>query len=135
MQFEADRRALIITINSFGTELSKDDRVKLYPTCGRLHPDGLAALARADDYEQVRNIAEYYAVSRLKLNIHRQLNGHLNILNQEYRELFENSGNNPGDKTLEDKFFEYEVLFHSLEIFVKRRVNVNETRHEFCNAG
>ena len=62
LQFEADRRALIITINSFGTELSKDDRVKLYPTCGRLHPDGLAALARADDYEQVRGIAEYYAV-------------------------------------------------------------------------
>ena len=61
-KFEADRRALIITINSFGTELSKDDRVKLYPTCGRLHPDGLAALARADDYEQVRAIAEYYAV-------------------------------------------------------------------------
>jgi V-type H+-transporting ATPase subunit d len=53
---------LIITINSFGTELSKDDRVKLYPTCGRLHPDGLAALARADDFEQVRGIAEYYAV-------------------------------------------------------------------------
>merc|ERR1712200_13293 len=58
LAFEADRRALIITINSFGTELSKDDRVKLYPTCGRLHPDGVAALARADEYEQVRSIAE-----------------------------------------------------------------------------
>jgi hypothetical protein len=29
---------------------------------------------------------------------------------QEYRVLFEESGNNPGDKTLEDKFFEYEVV-------------------------
>lgn len=28
---------------------------------------------------------------------------------QEYKELFDNSGSNPGDKTLEDKFFEYEV--------------------------
>jgi len=28
-----------------------------------LHPDGLAALARADDYEQVKAVAEYYAVS------------------------------------------------------------------------
>ena len=28
---------------------------------------------------------------------------------QEYRILFEESGNNPGDKTLEDKFFEHEV--------------------------
>ena len=28
---------------------------------------------------------------------------------QQYKELFDNSGSNPGDKTLEDKFFEYEV--------------------------
>lgn len=62
LQFEADRRAIIITINSFGTELTKDDRAKLYPRCGKLHPDGLAALARADDYEQVKAVAEYYAV-------------------------------------------------------------------------
>ena len=61
-QFEADRRSFIITINSFGTELTKDDRAKLYPKCGKLYPDGLAALARADDYEQVRAVAEYYAV-------------------------------------------------------------------------
>ena len=62
-QFEADRRAFIITINSFGTELTKDDREKLYPTCGKLYPDGLKALARADDYDQVRSVAEYYWVS------------------------------------------------------------------------
>ena len=62
-QFEADRRAIIITINSFGTELSKDDRSKLYPRCGKLNPDGIAALARADDYEQVKAVAEYYGVS------------------------------------------------------------------------
>lgn len=62
-QFEADRRAFIITINSFGTELTKDDREKLYPTCGKLYPDGLKALARADDYDQVRSVAEYYSVS------------------------------------------------------------------------
>ena len=66
-QFEADRRAFIITINSFGTELSKDDRAKLYPRCGKLHPDGLASLARADDQEQVRAVAEYYAVSYMCL--------------------------------------------------------------------
>lgn len=88
LQFEADRRAIIITINSFGTELSKDDRQKLYPRCGRMNPDGLAALARADDYENVKNVAEYYA---------------------EYAALFDGSGVNPGDKTLEDRFFEHEV--------------------------
>ena len=65
LQFEADRRAFIITINSFGTELTKDDREKLYPTCGKLYPDGLKALARADDYDQVRSVAEYYNVSQM----------------------------------------------------------------------
>lgn len=60
----------------------------MYPRCGKLNPDGLAALARAEDYEQVKAVAEYYA---------------------EYSKLFEGAGNNPGDKTLEDKFFEHEV--------------------------
>lgn len=68
--------------------MSKDDRAKLYPRCGKMNPDGLASLARADDFEQVKAVAEYYA---------------------EYAALFEGSGNNPGDKTLEDKFFEHEV--------------------------
>jgi len=97
--FEADRRAFIITINSFGTELTKDDREKLYPTCGKLAPDGLKALARADDYEQVRQVAEYYG---------------------EYKQCFEGAGTNPGEKTLEDKFFEYEV-----------RLNVNAFMQQF----
>ena len=64
LQFEADRRAFIITLNSFGTELTKEDRAKLYPTCGKLNPDGLAALARADDPENVKQVAEFYAVSK-----------------------------------------------------------------------
>lgn len=64
-QFEADRRAFIITINSFDTELSKEDRAKLFPHCGRLYPEGLAQLARADDYEQVKSVADYYPVSAL----------------------------------------------------------------------
>lgn len=63
VQFEADRRAFIITINSFGTELSKEDRAKLFPHCGKLYPEGLAQLARADDYEQVKAVADYYPVS------------------------------------------------------------------------
>lgn len=63
-QFEADRRAFIITINSFGTELTQDDREKLYPTCGKLYPDGLTRLARCEDYEQVKGVAEVYPVSK-----------------------------------------------------------------------
>lgn len=77
----------MITINSFGTELSKEDRSKLYPTCGKLHPYGLAQLAMADDYEQVRNVAEMYA---------------------DYRVLFDTQSN-AENKTLEDKCFEHEV--------------------------
>ena len=36
----------------------------------------------------MRQVAEYYS---------------------EYKQCFEGAGNNPGEKTLEDKFFEYEV--------------------------
>lgn len=53
----------MITINSFGVELTKDERAKLYPKCGKLFPDGLAQLAKAEEYEQVRQVAENYAVS------------------------------------------------------------------------
>jgi hypothetical protein len=60
-----------------------------------MYPDGLAALARADDYEQVKAVAEYYA---------------------EYAALFDGSGSGPGDKTLEDKFFEHEVGFQLKKI-------------------
>ncbi|NXU17173.1 VA0D2 ATPase, partial [Pardalotus punctatus] len=93
LEFEADRRAFIITINSFGTELSKDDREKLYPTCGKLYPEGLHLLANADDYEQVKCVAEYYA---------------------EYKAVFEGVGSGTGEKTLEDAFFEHEVKLNVL---------------------
>lgn len=93
LEFEADRRAFIITINSFGTELNKEDRETLYPTCGKLYPEGLRLLANADDYDQVKNVAEYYA---------------------EYRALFEGVGGGTGEKTLEDKFFEHEVKMNVL---------------------
>ncbi|XP_018411267.1 PREDICTED: V-type proton ATPase subunit d 2 isoform X2 [Nanorana parkeri] len=93
LEFEADRRAFIITINSFGTELNKEDRQTLYPTCGKLYPEGLQLLADAEDYEQVKSIAEYYA---------------------EYRALFEGVATGTGEKTLEDKFFEHEVKMNVL---------------------
>ena len=158
-QFEADRRAFIITINSFGTELSKDDREKLYPTCGKLYPDGLKALARADDYEQVRSVAEYYWVL-LSFKAHSpfmypfsalwdvlqvlrlvdqatistskdepQFGNERHVTTwakvaegmyevyitffyfQDYKMCFDGAGTNPGEKTLEDKFFEYEANF------------------------
>lgn len=63
LQFEADRRAINITINSFGTELTKDDRSKLYPTIGLLFPEGIARLAKSEDKENVRQSIEFYPVN------------------------------------------------------------------------
>lgn len=63
IQFEADRRTINITINSFGTELPKEDRKKLYPNIGRLFPEGNAALATADDIDQVKTACEVFPVS------------------------------------------------------------------------
>lgn len=37
---QADRRALNITLNSIGTELTRDDRRKLYANFGLLYPHG-----------------------------------------------------------------------------------------------
>ena len=65
VQFEADRRAINITINSFGTDLSKDDRIELYPNFGLLFPEGVAKLEKVDDIEQVKTIVSQYAVPLL----------------------------------------------------------------------
>ncbi|KAJ1923840.1 H(+)-transporting V0 sector ATPase subunit d [Tieghemiomyces parasiticus] len=111
LQFEADRRAINITINSFGTELSKDDRQRLFPQLGKLYPEGTLKLARADDVDQVKAISDGYI---------------------EYRNFFDglasaDDGGLDGDrgyggpgtdgenaKTLEDKFFEREVKLNKL---------------------
>ena len=60
LRYEADRRSIIITINSVGTELTRDDRIRLYPRFGELHPYGHAELCKCEDFEQVRLVAEKY---------------------------------------------------------------------------
>lgn len=54
LAFDADRRALNITLNSIGTQLTRDDRRRLYANFGLLHPHGQAELAVAEDWEQIR---------------------------------------------------------------------------------
>ncbi|KAG9285343.1 hypothetical protein G9A89_010818 [Geosiphon pyriformis] len=93
LEFEADRRTINITINSFGTELSRDDRARLFPSLGRLYPNGQFKLALADDIEQVKSVVEVWV---------------------EYRQFFENSLHGSDAKTLEDRFFEYEVHLNRL---------------------
>ncbi|KAJ2934595.1 hypothetical protein H1R20_g2491, partial [Candolleomyces eurysporus] len=99
LAFEADRRTVNITINSFNTELSKEQRAKLFPTIGRLWPDGNNQLAKADDMEQVRAACE--SVS-------------------EYRSFFAESASGGGRgydelaaaSQLEDRFFRMEVFLN-----------------------
>lgn len=99
LEFEADRRAINITINSFGTELSKDDRQKLYPTFGLLNPEGLGRLARADDFEQVRQAMEPYVVCFYATSF---------LIRQAYRNIFADNSNS-AESSLEDAFFKREV--------------------------
>ncbi|CAA0823394.1 V-type proton ATPase subunit d2 [Striga hermonthica] len=60
LAFEADRRAVNITINSIGTELTRDDRRKLYSNFGLLYPYGHEELAICEDIDQVRAAMEKY---------------------------------------------------------------------------
>jgi V-type H+-transporting ATPase subunit d len=97
LAFEADRRTINITINSFGTELTKEERAKLFPAIGRLFPEGNNQLAKADEIDQVRQVCE-------------------NV--PEYRTFFSESftqdghGESGAVSQLEDHFFSTEVLLN-----------------------
>uniref|UniRef100_A0A3P8WQC5 V-type proton ATPase subunit n=1 Tax=Cynoglossus semilaevis TaxID=244447 RepID=A0A3P8WQC5_CYNSE len=103
LEFEADRRAFIITVNSFGTELSGADRRALYPTCGKLNPDGLQLLARAEDHEQVKSVADCYP---------------------EYKIIFDEPQQGSA-KTLEDRFFEQEVKLNTLAFLQQQKSKIH----------
>ena len=95
LSFEADRRAINVTVNSFGTDLSREDRRKLYPSIGRLYPEATALLARADDTDAVQQ-----AVSGVS----------------EYKEFFDEMNNAAAgsQKSLEDCFYQHEALLNKL---------------------
>ena len=83
LNFEADRRTINITLNSFGRELSKDDRAKLFPKFGLLVPEGTKRLAKVQDSEEnVKQILEPYPTYK-------------NLMTQ--------------DRPLEDAFYQKEV--------------------------
>jgi V-type H+-transporting ATPase subunit d len=101
LSFEADRRTINITINSFNTDLSKDQRAKLFPSIGNLFPAGNNYLAKADEMEQVKQVCDMVP---------------------DYRSFFDSSGSNAGaagelDESslaskLEERFFSLEVHFN-----------------------
>lgn len=95
LAFEADRRSINITLNSFNTDLSKERRAKLFPTIGRLYPEGNNTLARADELDQVKLACDGVA---------------------DYKSFFDPAASNGGGgggsdehSSLEDKFFRYDV--------------------------
>jgi V-type H+-transporting ATPase subunit d len=105
LSFEADRRTINITINSFNTELTKEQRARLFPTIGRLWPAGNNALARADEIDQVRQVCDAVA---------------------DYRSFFPGSsgvGDHGDDLSvasqLEDRFFQTEVQYNK-EAFLQQ---------------
>jgi len=93
LKFEADRRAINITLNSFGTELTKDDRARLYPNFGNIYPEGTNKLQKAEDAEQVKVSMDPYLA---------------------YKRMFEDVTN---DRSLEDGFFEYEVHLNTMAFY------------------
>jgi len=107
LAFEADRRTINITINSFDTDLSKEQRAKLFPAIGRLFPDGNNQLAKADEIEQVRvaceNVTEYRAF--FDTSISAQGNGGAS---NDY------GGESGVAAMLEDRFFRQEVYLNKL---------------------
>eukprot|EP01129_Flabellula_baltica_P010008 TRINITY_DN417_c0_g1_i1.p1 TRINITY_DN417_c0_g1~~TRINITY_DN417_c0_g1_i1.p1 ORF type:complete len:350 (+),score=99.12 TRINITY_DN417_c0_g1_i1:27-1076(+) len=97
LEFESDRRTINITLNSIGTELTSDDRQKLYPRIGLLYPESTESLALADSEEAIKAAIDFH---------------------DEYRELFEATEFDE-DKALEDAFFEKEVQ-HNVESFERQ---------------
>lgn len=87
LAFEADRRSINITLNSFDTELTQDNRAKLYPKLGQLYPEGRNKLMVADKPDDVKLAVDHVEI---------------------YKKIFSEIEGKE-DKSLEDLFFEFEV--------------------------
>jgi len=60
LSFEADRRAMNITINSLGTSLASADKLGIFCKFGMLHPYGHRELASCQEFEDVTRVMENY---------------------------------------------------------------------------
>jgi len=86
LEFEADRRAITITVNAvtLNSEMTKDDRFALYPRIGKLWPEASAKLALADNQEQIIEAVQFC---------------------QEYRRVFDEvSNSHAGADSLDEAF-------------------------------
>jgi V-type H+-transporting ATPase subunit d len=65
LEFEADRRAIEITVNSFGSNLARDgDRKALYANFGKLYPEGVEAFSKVADMGAMMDVLNRYETFR-----------------------------------------------------------------------
>ncbi|KII69268.1 V-type proton ATPase subunit d 1 [Thelohanellus kitauei] len=88
LEYESDRRCFSIAMNSLGTLLKKEERLKFFPRCGKLGPTGLNRLAKVDNYDEIKEMTHFYP---------------------EYYVIFNDNNHIFQGKTPEDRFFEYDV--------------------------
>lgn len=86
LDFEADRRAINIAINSIDTDLSRQDKAELLPEIGTLYPAATDALSRAEDADQVRMALETFG-------------------GEQFSSIFDNSNH----QSVEDHFYQREM--------------------------
>ncbi|ODV88384.1 hypothetical protein CANCADRAFT_4519 [Tortispora caseinolytica NRRL Y-17796] len=84
LEFEADRRIINIALNSFGSELTPEHRLALFPQFGSVWETAAKQLARADDFDQARIAIESVGI---------------------YKSLFDSSGG----QSIEDHFYRREM--------------------------
>jgi V-type H+-transporting ATPase subunit d len=95
----ADRNAINITLNSFGTPLNdsamrETHRKNLYPSFGELYPEGTDLLIKADEESKLIAALTSYP---------------------QYRSIFERYSNaNHEDTSVDDEFFRYETKLFEL---------------------
>lgn len=113
LAFEADRRTINITLNSFGTELSKEQRARLFPAVGRLFPAGNNVLARADDLDTVRQVCENVPDYRVFFETP-SFTPHSNAATHDNIDDDDEDPESAVAAALERRFFETEVHFNKL---------------------
>ena len=113
LAFEADRRTINITLNSFGTELSKEQRARLFPAVGRLFPAGNNVLARADDLDTVRQVCENVPDYRVFFEAP-SFTPHSNAATHDNIDDDDEDPESAVAAALERRFFETEVHFNKL---------------------